>query len=946
MATCCVRLVAVANAICLTLLSTASYAQQGTQQEVAPPVPVAVFVFSNITGETADDWMGAGIAETVATGLDGVGELMVIRTDPSEIGPGPSSRVRSPIEIAQALEARWAVGGTYQRLADRIRITFHVTDVETTFVVQSAIIDGGVDELFLLQDRLVTQIREGLESSRDRRAPVRAARVPTIAEPSIPAEGGAELAPGRTPAIVIDGPTPPVPPAIISRDSERRATIRATRLTKTISLDGLLDELVYQTVPALTDFIQQSPEEGAPATERTDAWILFDERNLYVSGRIWDSAPPSEWVANEMRRDTNQLRQNDTFGVILDTFYDRRNGVMFYTNALGAIADFALTNESTPNTDWNPVWDVRTARFDGGWTVEMEIPFRSLRYRPGPDQVWGVQLRRNVRRKNEWTYLTPLPISAGSGPAGVFRVSEAATLVGLEVPDGSKNLEIKPYGISGLSTNLKANPPTRNVGDGNIGVDVKYGITQNLTADFTYNTDFAQVEVDEQQVNLTRFSLFFPEKREFFLEGRGIFDFARGGRFQSTLRRSGGGGSGSSGVGNAPTIFYSRQIGLQGGTGVPIIGGGRVTGKIGAFDVGLLNIQTDDEVVSTAKMTNFTVARVKRDILRRSSIGAIFTNRSVSLVGNGASRSYGADANFSLYENVNVVTYLARTETPDHENKNTSYQGRFAYGGDRYGFLAEHLVVEDYFIPEVGFLRRDNFRRTHTTGRFSPRPRSINAIRQIHVEGAFDYIETADTGTVETRQAQLGFSIELENSDRVGINVADNYEFLVRPFIPGPGVTFLVGRYRFRDIEASYAAGAQHRLNGTLTVRIGEYFNGTIRSVSFSRGRLSLSPQFSLEPSVSFNWVDAPMGSFRTDLVVARANYSFSPRMFFSGLTQYNSAKQSVSNNLRFRWEYSPGSELFVVYSEDRETDSLLPDRYTRVGNRGFVVKVNRLFRF
>ena len=246
-------------------------------------------------------------------------------------------------------------------------------------------------------------------------------------------------------------------------------------------------------------------------------------------GRVWDSAPPSAWVANEMRRDTSQLRQNDTFAVILDTFYDRRNGVAFYTNPLGALADFALTNEGNPNSDWNPVWDVRTGRFDGGWTAEMEIPFKSLRYRQGPAMVWGVQLRRNVRRKNEWAYLTPLPISAGSGPAGIFRVSDAATLVGLEVPGGSRNLEIKPYGIGGLTTDVNASPPQRNAGDGDFGVDVKYGITQNLTVDFTYNTDFAQVEVDEQQVNLTRFSLFFPEKREFFLEGRGIFDFARGG---------------------------------------------------------------------------------------------------------------------------------------------------------------------------------------------------------------------------------------------------------------------------------------------------------------------------------------------------------------------------------------------------------------------------------
>ena len=702
-------------------------------------------------------------------------------------------------------------------------------------------------------------------------------------------------------------------------------------------------------MPALTGFIQQAPDEGAPATEKTEAWILFNADNLYVAARVWDSAPPREWVANEMRRDTRQLRQNDTFAVILDTFYDRRNGVAFYTNPLGALADFAITNEGNPNSDWNPVWDVRTGRFEGGWTVEMEIPFKSLRYRPGPAQIWGVQLRRNVRRKNEWAYITPLPISAGSGPAGIFRVSDAATLVGIDAPSGSKNLEIKPYGIGGVSTNLAATPPTRNAGDGAAGLDVKYGVTQNLTADFTLNTDFAQVEVDEQQVNLTRFSLFFPEKREFFLEGRGIFDFARGGvggGFGGALRRSGQGG-GFFGGGNAPTIFYSRQIGLQNGTVVPIVGGGRLTGKIGAFDVGALSIQTDDEALADAEMTNFTVLRIKRDILRRSTVGGIFTNRSVSLAGAGASQAYGADATFSFYENVSLLAYLARTQTPGRDGEDLSYQGRFNYGGDRYGFQAEHLLVEDNFVPEVGFVRRDNFRRTHTTARFSPRPRSLDAIRQFRVEGSFDYIVTADRGLVETRQSQLGLAAELENSDRFGVSVADNYEFLHEDFTPGPDdVVFPIGGYSFFDVEATYSPGAQHRLNGTLTVRAGGYYGGSIRSVGFSQGRMEITQRLSLEPSVSVNWIDSPHGAFRTDLLVSRVNYSFTPRMFFSGLIQYNSSTNTVSNNLRLRWEYSPGSELFVVYTEDRETDPLRPDRYSELRNRGFVVKMNRLFRF
>ena len=946
--------------VIISLVSVAGILTPGLRAQ-SPPEPVAthltVHPFDNISGTTGDDWLGMGIAETVATGLNSAIAL--------ELQAGAALRAIARVEEAGGQtdpEARWIVTGSYQRLGEQIRITTRLIDVSTGGVVGSSTLDGTLQGLFALQDRVVSVLSpllvEALTGSRASEeggrlpapTPTELAHVPasptTAPRSSTPPEAPPErvaLSPG-----VIDGPAPPLAPAVISRDADRRATIRATRLQQELDLDGDLDEPVYQSVPALTEFIQQSPDAGAPATEKTEAWILFDDQHLHVGGRIWDSAPPSEWIANEMRRDTAQLRENDTFALILDTFYDRRNGVAFYTNALGAIADFALTNESNPNSDWNPVWDVRTARFEGGWTVEMEIPFRSLRYRPGPDQIWGVQIRRNVRRKNEWAYLTPLPLSIGSGPAGIFRVSDAATLVGLEVPGASKNLEIKPYGIAGLSTNLNANPPTRNVGDGNAGIDVKYGITQNLTADFTYNTDFAQVEVDEQQVNLTRFSLFFPEKREFFLEGRGIFGFARGTRIGGgsggALRRAGGGSP--FGGGNAPTLFYSRRIGLQQGTVVPIIGGGRVTGKIGDFDVGFLNISTGDEVANNAEMTNFTVARAKRDIFRRSSFGALFTNRSVSLVGDGASQTYGADATFSFFENIGLVAYLSKTETPNHDDKNASYQGRFDYGGDLYGFRAEHLVVEDNFIPEVGFLRRDNFQRTYTTGRFSPRPQSIDIIRQFRFEGSFDYIEAADTGTVDTRQSQLGFAAEFENSDQIGVNVADNYEFLLQSFTPGPGVTFPIGGYRFRDLEATYEAGAQHRLSGTLTVRAGEYFNGTLRSVGFRRGRIGLTNQFSMEPSVSLNWIDTPLGSFRTDLIVSRVNYSFTPRMFFSGLIQYNSASHTISSNLRLRWEYSPGSELFVVYTEDRETDPLMPDRYTELRNRGFVVKVNRLFRF
>ena len=734
---------------------------------------------------------------------------------------------------------------------------------------------------------------------------------------------------------VLQGPPPPVAPEVVSRDRQGQATVRATRLRAPLQIDGRLDEPVYETVQSITDFIQQLPDEGALGSERTEAWVLFDDDSIYISARCYDTAPPSEWVANEMRRDVIQLRQNDSFSLMLDTFYDRRNGLAFLVTPIGGFSDFAISNEGgRVNTDWNTIWDSRTARFDGGWTVEIQIPFKSLRYRPTSTQVWGIQLRRIIRRRTEASYLTPLPISAARGNsviAGLWRISQAGSLVGIEVPSGSRKIEIKPYGIGGVTTDIDADSPTRNALDGQFGLDVKYGVTQNLTADFTYSTDFAQVEVDEQRVNLTRFSLFFPEKREFFLEARGNFDFARG---------AGLGGAG------APTLFFSRRIGLQGGDVVPILAGGRLTGKIGAFDVGALNIQTGNELLSGAQTTNFTVLRVKRDILRRSTIGGIFTNRSVSLLGDGSNQVYGIDGRLAFFDDLTLLGYVARTRTADRPGRDASYLAQFDYAGDRYGVNLAHLVIEDNFNPEIGFVRRDNIRRTTASGRFSPRPSSIDWVRRFSLSAGLDYTQSADDRVLETRQQDVAFEVQLENSDRFTVSATDRYELLRQPFTIAPGVTVPVGGYGFRSVLVGYAFGQQRPVSGLIAVGTGELWNGDITVVELGRGRVEVTPQLSVEPSLSLNWVELPEGNFATSLSRVRVSYTVSPRMFFSGLLQHNSSGNTFSTNVRLRWEYSPGSELFVVYTEDRDTDPFLPDRRTDLRNRGFVVKMNRLFRF
>jgi hypothetical protein len=757
--------------------------------------------------------------------------------------------------------------------------------------------------------------------------------------------------------ITIEGPSPPTAPDVINRDDEGRATLRAVRTTEPLRIDGALDEVFYRNTAPISGFIQSLPNEGAAPTERTEAWVAFDDSNVYVSARIWDSAPRSAWVANEMRRDSPSLEMNDQFGVFFDTYYDRRNGVGFFVNPLGGFSDLQITNEEDANLDWNPTTEIRTGRFDGGWTVEMAIPFRSLRYRSGRNQVWGIQMRRSMVRNNEWNHLTFLPISvARNGPQGAIRVSNYGTLVGIEPPPPTKNLEIKPYAISGLKTDLTANPQISNDGYADVGLDVKYGVTENLTADFTVNTDFAQVEVDEQQVNLTRFSLFFPEKREFFLEGQGIFEFGNGGR---GINRSGGGGPpGSSAVSSsgrgrgsrsvsAPTLFYSRQIGLERGAPVPIFGGGRLTGKIGSFQVGAVGIRTDDEPTVGAESATFNILRVRRDVFARSSVGVLFEDRSPSgLATQGSNQAYGVDANFVFLENLQMFGYYSKTRTDGLLGRDDSYRARMGYRGDVYSASFDHVVVGENFNPEIGFVRRRNFRETNFFGRFGPRLGSVPSIRRLNFAGIYSRIENERFGFLESRRQGGRFEVELENSDWLTVNFTDLFEELTEDTRIS-GATMPADRYKFRDIEVGYFFGPHRRVSGNLSFTRGSFYSGDVMSVGMSRGRIEVLPQLSLEPSIEFNWIDLPDlqqfdGQFNQHVVRTRITYSLSPRSFLSGLVQYNSGSDTFSTNIRLRWEWAPGSELFIVYTEDRNADVL--NRWSELSNRAFVIKVNRLF--
>ncbi len=907
---------------------------------------VAVARFHNVTGLDGDAWLGAGIAESVRSDLSALRGIRILSSEVARPAGAAAPDRNHEIEIYQDLTATLLITGGYQHVGDRLRITARLVDVTTGQLVDTVKVDGQVDALFALQDRIVAGLAAALT-----RVPAKAAPDPSVeaprptgstsaaaTAPTPPARPPNTVAPDLTPAAssALGGisPPPPVEPAVISRDGSGQATVRAVRITEALRLDGLLDERVYQTVPPFGDFIQTEPAAGTAATERTEAWVLFDDENVYVTARAWDSAPESRWVANEMRRDSRAVLQNETVSFFFDTFYDRRNGVAFSITPIGGRMDGQTTNEGNYNGDYNLIWDVRTGRFEGGWTLEAALPFKSLRYRPGRQQVWGLQMRRIVRWKNEMSFLTQ--IDPGVGRPGIFQASRAATLVGLEAPESGRTLEIKPYLITDLTSDRTALHQLDNRLAGALGIDVlKYGLTDNLSADLTINTDFAQAEADEQQVNLTRFSLFFPEKREFFLENQGVFAFGGG-------RTSGGRGRGRGGPSDTPILFHSRRIGLAGGQEVPITAGGRLTGRAGNFELGLLNIQTGDAPDATVRSTNFTVARVKRDVLRRGSVGALVTNRSVSSSGTGSNQTWGLDGGFAFYDNLAINTYWARTRTAG-ESGRTSYRGELNYNGDRYGVRAEHLFIDERFSPDVGFVRRADLRKSSGALRFSPRPQAIDAIRKLTGEGSFDYISDA-AGVVETREALARFEIEFENTDLAQVSFADTYNLLKAPFTIAPDVTIPVGGYSYRNAQASIALGTQRRLAGTLGVEHGTFFGGEKTAVGFSRSRVELTSQFSFEPSLSFNWVNLPQGRFTTSLVTTRTTYTVSPLMFVSALVQYNSSNNSISSNIRLRWEYQPGSELFVVYNEQRDT--LVPASFPTLENRTFVIKLNRLFRF
>ena len=714
-------------------------------------------------------------------------------------------------------------------------------------------------------------------------------------------------------------------PAIVSRSAPDKVTVRAVRVDTPLKIDGRLDEDVYGSVEAISGFTQQEPREGEPATEKTEAWILFDDDNLYIAARNWDSHPERE-VANELRRDNGNVLGNENFTFVIDTFHDGRNGYLFQTNPLGALRDMVVTDDQQ-NSSWNGIWYVKTGRFEHGWTLEVAIPFKTLRYQGNGPQTWGINLRRFVKWKNEISYLSLVP--AALGVTGVSRMASAATVVGLETPSQSKNIELKPYAVTSLTTDRTVKEPFENDPKGNAGFDFKYGLTRSLIVDATYRTDFAQVEEDLQQVNLTRFSLFFPEKRDFFIEGQGIFDF--------------GGVQSLSTPGDVPLMFFSRQIGLNAGQDVPVVGGARLTGRAGLFSIGMLNIQTEDKPSANAIATNFTALRVKRNIFRRSNVGFITTRRGPSAAAGGdASYTVGIDATLLFFKSINLTSYYAQTSVPGVTGDTASYRGRFDYTDDRYGVSAEHLLIGKDFRPEVGYVRRTDFRRSFGSARFSPRPKNSTLIRKLTWQGSLDYVTDAPATTVQNREAKGTFFVDFQSSDRLQFDYTRDYELVPATFTIPPGVVVPAGGYDYHTSRIAYTLGQQRKVSGTVSASSGTLYNGTKSEVTYG-GRWGVVPQFSIEPGVTIDWVSLPYGDFTAKLLNSRFTLTPSARMLVSSLIQYNAAGNSLSSSVRLRWEYTGGSELFIVYSDGRNTQS---SGFPSLLNRTFAIKATRLVRF
>jgi hypothetical protein len=704
----------------------------------------------------------------------------------------------------------------------------------------------------------------------------------------------------------------------IDPEAVPRPTLTAVPAAGPIEVDGVLDEAAWSAATPATDFVQSTPDTGAPATERTEVRVLFDDDALYIGAKLWDSEPDAI-IAQQMVQDFFSPNE-DIFGFSLDTFLDRRNAYYILINANGAIRDAqSYDNSRTSNVEWEGIMYVEASIDEDGWNVEMSIPYSTLRFDPSrPAQEWGLNFVRRVRRKNEDSLWAPV-----ARRTRVHKMDEAGTLVGLPQLRGSRNVTVKPYALGGDVSG--SGPEESELGlSGDFGVDVKWGVTPRMTADLTWRTDFSQVEVDQEQVNLTRFSQFFPEKREFFIESSGTYQF--GDLSERNYR-----------LGASPrdfTLFHSRRIGLEDGRPVPILGGGRLTGRAAGMEVGLLNMQTESSQALAPE--NFTVARARRTFFDALDVGGIFVNRQTTDGPEDYNRSWGVDANARIAGNLIVHSYFAQTYEPGAMGDNRAARVSAAWRDALWNTSVLFRTIGDGFNPDVGFVRRGAVRHWYGTVGVHPRvgPSFVNELNPyVEVERYTDL-----DGRLETRDLTAALAIAFMDGGMLTVQGIDRFEWLVEDF-PLSGGTVPAGSYEFREASASYVTNAALSLSGEVRVSGGGYFQGERRSVG---GSLVWRPaaRFGVELGADHNVIDLEGEPFTVDVLSARLDYSWSTRLLAGAWIQYNDATEEMITNVRLNYVHAPLSDLFLVYSERRDTGG------GPVIDRRLSAKLTKLFAF
>jgi len=690
---------------------------------------------------------------------------------------------------------------------------------------------------------------------------------------------------------------------------ERR--LPATRTPEPISLDGVLDESAWASASVARGFVQNEPLEGQPASFDTEVRVVYDDRAVYFGVFAHDDEPGS-LVVRDLRKDFNTAA-SDAFLIVIDTFRDRRNGFVFATNPAGAKWDAQMSNEGREtNANWDGIWEVRTRVMEDGWYAEIRIPFLTLRFTRGDPQAWGLNFQRRLRRLNEESYWAPLPRIYD-----IHRVSLAGSLDDLRRLQPGRNLRVKPYTAA---SSISGTRPSDQELD--VGLDVKYGLTAGLTLDVTVNTDFSQVEADEQQVNLTRFSLLFPEKREFFLENSGIFQFGLPSTGASSV---GSARPAASGRQNSPPdlkLFFSRQIGLSAsGDAIPIQVGSRVSGRVGPYSIGALNIQqaAQDPVPST----NFTALRVDRAILANSDVGVMLLNKEER--GEGYNRVGGLDANFRFGQ-LSLGAYAVKTAAPQSvvpgSGEDFTARANFTYTSRLWLARGLYEVIGERFHDEMGFAPRVGVDHVAAYGRMNIRPTWASerfGIREIGPHFHFDQFDRRDGTGTESRYLDWHLVLSMNDSGFFETGVNGNREQNIRPFTlnSARGVTVAPGAYDFDEYFALYRSNNAARLSFETRFSRGALYDGHRNGYAFAP-TFRVNQHFNAAFSLQVNDIELPTTSYVSTLLAMRLDYSVNTSVFLNALVQYNTDTDEWSSNIRLNVIHRPLSDFFLVYNERR----------------------------